>query len=115
MKHNNNESKIDFQVEEIASLTGQLDIKTKEAKAKAQKIVQMTKLLDDQKFATNEADKDNTELKLKIEIVRNTFGSLESEKRHLDLENGDKASLLEIYQQKNKELAAQLATTAQDL
>jgi hypothetical protein len=62
----------------------------------------MTRDLDDQRYKTQTADKDNTELKLNIEVMKNTFSQLNSDKTHLTLELKDSNEVREIYENKSK-------------
>jgi hypothetical protein len=51
--------------------------------------MQLTKQLDDARHEKAECDKDNSELKLKIEIMNNTYDCLKNEKKHLEVDYGD--------------------------
>jgi hypothetical protein len=50
------------------------------------RVKKITDELDLSRFKTQESIKDNTELKLKIDVLNSHQGGLESEKKHLELE-----------------------------
>jgi len=59
--------------------------------------------------------KENTELRLKIDVLQSTSGGLSSEKKHLQLELRETKELNERNELKIKELNAELSKTANEL
>ena len=60
--------------------------------------------LDLYRYKVQENLKDNTELKLKIDVSNSTIAGLSSEKSHLTLEVRELRDLTAIYEKKTKEL-----------
>lgn len=59
--------------------------------------------------------KDNTELKLKIDVNASTISGLESEKSHLTMENKELRELNNMYEAKTKQLMVDLQDTTSNL
>jgi chromosome segregation ATPase len=59
--------------------------------------------------------KDNTELKLKIDVNASTISGLESEKSHLTMENKELRELNSMYEAKTKQLMVDLQDTTSNL
>jgi chromosome segregation ATPase len=59
--------------------------------------------------------KDNTELKLKIDVNASTISGLESEKSHLTMENKELRELNNMYEAKTKQLMVDLQDTTSSL
>lgn len=95
-----NESQISQDAEEISSLKGQYDIKNKQARELETKLQQTIRDLDSWRHKTQESQKDNTELKLKIDVLNSTSGGLNSEKKHLELELKETKDLQKIFDNK---------------
>ena len=75
----------------------------------------MTDELDQARYKTQEAAKDNTELKLKIDVLTSTTQGLLSEKKHLVLELTETKELSKVFEDKTKKLMAELNHTATEL
>lgn len=75
----------------------------------------MTDDLDQARYKTQEAAKDNTELKLKIDVLTSTTQGLLSEKKHLVLELTETKELSKVFEDKTKKLMAELNHTATEL
>ena len=58
--------------ETISSLKGQYDIKKRQSKDLENRVKKLTEELDTARFKTQTALKDNTELKLKIDVLNST-------------------------------------------
>jgi uncharacterized protein YoxC len=84
--------------ETIASVKGQWEIKKRQAKELEHRVKRLTEDLDLARFKTQEALKDNTELKLKIDVLNSHQGGLESEKKHLELELKETKELQENFE-----------------
>lgn len=67
--------------------------------------------LDTFRFKLQECQKDNTELKLKIDVSVSTISGLESEKSHLTLEVNELRELNTMYEEKTKQLMHDLQET----
>lgn len=67
--------------------------------------------LDLFRYKVQEAHKDNTELRLKIDVNNSTISGLESEKSHLTLEVKELRELSTIYEEKTKQLMHDLQET----
>lgn len=55
--------------------------------------------LDLYRYKVQEGQKDNTELKLKIDVMKSTVDGLASEKKHLTLELKETKELLKIHKE----------------
>jgi chromosome segregation ATPase len=75
----------------------------------------LTDDLDQARYKTQEAAKDNTELKLKIDVLTSTTQGLLSEKKHLVLELTETKELSKVFEDKTKKLMAELNHTATEL
>jgi uncharacterized coiled-coil DUF342 family protein len=62
--------------------------------------MQSTSELDGYRYRVQELQKDNTEMKLKIDVQRSTIDGLYSEIKHLTLELKETRDLLKVYESK---------------
>lgn len=74
-----------------------------------------TEELDQYRYKVQEAQKDNTELKLKIDVLKSTVDGLNSEKKHLQLELTETKELMNIYEKKTQSLMNELQSTTGEL
>ena len=110
-----NESSINQLSEEAASLKRELAIKARQCRDLEGRTNKATDELDLFRFKVQETQKDNTELKLKIDVLNSTVNGLASEKQHLSLELGESKELLTIFENKTKELMADLLSASTEL
>jgi len=71
--------------------------------------------LDTFRYKVQEGQKDITELKLKIDVLKSTNDGLISEKKHLLLELSETKELMNIYEKKTNQLMAELQNTTGEL
>jgi len=75
----------------------------------------LTSDCDNARYKTQEAAKDNTELKLKIDVMTSTTQGLVSEKKHLTLELSETNELKQVFENKTKKLMDELTSTSTEL
>ena len=66
-------------------------------------------------YKTQDCQKENTEMKLKVEVLQSGFDGLKHEKKHMALELKEKNELLHMYEEKTKTLMEDLAATTGEL
>ena len=66
-------------------------------------------------YKTQDCQKENTEMKLKVEVLQSGFDGLKHEKMHMTLELKEKNELLHMYEEKTKTLMEDLAATTGEL
>ena len=66
-------------------------------------------------YKTQDCQKENTEMKLKVEVLQSGFDGLKHEKKHMTLELKEKNELLHMYEEKTKTLMEDLAATTGEL
>ena len=67
------------------------------------------------RYKIQEVQKDNTELKLKIDVLNSTSSGLGAEKKHLTLELKETKELLVVYEGKTKSQMAELSKVTNEL
>ena len=67
------------------------------------------------RYEVQDAQKENTEMKLKMDVFQSTCDGLQSEKKHLTLELKETKELLHIYEEKTKQLMEDLQNTTGEL
>ena len=67
------------------------------------------------RYQTQDCQKENVEMKLKMDVYEATNAGLQNEKRHMTLELKETKELLTIYEGKTKTLMEDLQTTTADL
>jgi len=67
------------------------------------------------RYRVQDAQKENTEMKLKMDVFQSTNDGLVSEKKHLTLELKETKELLHIYEEKTKQLMEDLQNTTGEL
>ena len=71
--------------------------------------------LDLFRYKVQDAQKENTEMKLKMDVFQSTCDGLMSEKKHLTLELKETKELQHIYEEKTKQLMEDLQNTTGEL
>ena len=66
-------------------------------------------------YKTQDCQKENTEMKLKVDVLQSGFDGLKHEKKHMTLELKEKNELLHMYEEKTKTLMEDLAATTGEL
>ena len=66
-------------------------------------------------YKTQDCQKENTEMKLKVEVLQSGFDGLKHEKKHMTLELKEKNELLHMFEEKTKTLMEDLAATTGEL
>mgnify|MGYP001006278680 CR=1 FL=1 len=67
------------------------------------------------RYKVQDLQKENTEMKLKMDVLVSTNDGLTSEKKHLTLELKETKELLHIYEEKTKSLMEDLQNTTGEL
>ena len=60
------------------------------------------------RYKVQDAQKENTEMKLKMDVLQSTNDGLQSEKKHLSLELKETKELMQTYESKTKQLMEDL-------
>ena len=60
------------------------------------------------RYKVADIEKENTDMKLKIDVYQSTIAGLQSEKKHYQLELKETKELLQIYESKTKTLMEDL-------
>lgn len=110
-----NESEILRNREIIGSIQRELNIKNRQMKDMEIRTNKAMEELDSFRFKLQESYKDNTELKLKMDVSISTISGLESEKSHLTLEVNELRELNTMYEEKTKQLMHDLQETTSQL
>lgn len=110
-----NESEILRNREIIGSIQRELNIKNRQMKDMEIRTNKAMEELDSFRFKLQESYKDNTELKLKMDVSISTISGLESEKSHLTLEVKELRELNTMYEEKTKQLMHDLQETTSQL
>ena len=109
------ESIIGTQKEQLESLRREFSIKGKQLKENDQKKQQIQDALDLINYKVAETEKQNTDMKLKMDVYISQVDGLISEKKHLTLELKETKELLQIYEGKTKQLMNDLQSTTGEL
>lgn len=67
------------------------------------------------RYDVQNVQKENTEMKLKLDVLQSTNDGLTSEKKHLTLELKETKELLHVYEEKTKTLMEDLQSTTGEL
>ena len=67
------------------------------------------------RYDMQNVQKENTEMKLKVDVLQSTNDGLVSEKKHLTLEVRETKQLLHTYEEKTKTLLEDLQNTTGEL
>ena len=110
-----NETEIAQQREELESHKRELTIKGRQLKENDIRTQQIQDSLDLFRYKVQDAQKENTEMKLKMDVFQSTCDGLMSEKKHLTLELKETKELLHIYEEKTKTLMEDLQNTTGEL
>ena len=110
-----NESQMLQDRETIGSLNREMQIKSRQMRDMELRTNKAQDELDLFRYKVQEAHKDNTELRLKIDVNNSTISGLESEKSHLTLEVKELRELSTIYEEKTKQLMHDLQETQSQL
>ena len=110
-----NETEIAQKREELESAKRELTIKGRQLKENDIRTQQIQDSLDLFRYKVQDAQKENTEMKLKMDVLQSTADGLTSEKRHLALELKETKELLHIYEEKTKTLMEDLQNTTGEL
>ena len=90
-------------------------IKTRQVRDMELRTQKSADKLDTFRYKVQEGQKDITELKLKIDVLKSTNDGLISEKKHLLLELSETKELMNIYEKKTNQLMAELQNTTGEL
>ena len=101
--------------EEIDSQKRELGIKGRQLKDADLKVQKIQDQLDLYRYKVQDGLKDNTELKLKMDVLQSTNEGLSSEKKHLMLELNQTKELLAVFEGKTKSLMEDLQNTTGEL
>lgn len=110
-----NETDIAQKREELDSARRELAIKGRQLKENDIKTQQIQDALDLFRYRVQDSQKENTEMKLKMDVFQSTCDGLISEKKHLGLELKETKELLHIYEEKTKTLMEDLQNTTGEL
>lgn len=97
--------------EAIAQMKRELEIQKRQLTDAALRAAKSTDELDMYRFKLQETHRENTELKLKVDVANSTISGLDSEKSHLNLELKELRDLTAMYEGKTKQLMLDLQET----
>ena len=109
------ETEIAQKREELESSRRELNIKGRQLKENDIRTQQIQDSLDLFRYKVQDAQKENTEMKLKMDVFQSTCDGLMSEKKHLTLELKETKELQHIYEEKTKQLMEDLQNTTGEL
>ena len=92
-----------------------MNIKGRQLKENDIRTQQIQDALDICRYKVQDSQKENTEMKLKMDVFQSTCDGLQSEKKHLTLELKETKELLHIYEEKTKQLMEDLQNTTGEL
>lgn len=109
------ETQIAQDKEEIDSLKRELMIKSRKISKDEIDMKRIQDECDMFRYKVQDTQKDNTELKLKIDVLNSTVDGLTSEKKHMTAELKQNKELLNVYETKTKSLMDDLNRTNGEL